>query len=41
LNQAFGCWEQVQTKLQQRIGGNQWKELMDLTDDVATVITAL
>jgi DNA-binding MarR family transcriptional regulator len=41
LNQAFACWEEVQTKLQQRIGGSQWKELMDLTNDVANAITEL
>jgi DNA-binding MarR family transcriptional regulator len=41
LSQAFACWEEVQTKLQQRIGGSQWKELMDLTNDVANAITEL
>ena len=38
LSQAFACWEEVQTKLQQRIGGGQWKELMDLTNDVANAM---
>jgi|SRR5579871_447549 len=41
LSQAFACWEEVQTKLQQRIGAGQWKELMDLSNDVANVITEL
>ena len=41
LSQAFACWEEVQTTLQQRIGGSRWKELMDLTDDVANSITEL
>ncbi|HEY6376870.1 MAG TPA: MarR family winged helix-turn-helix transcriptional regulator [Edaphobacter sp.] len=41
LSQAFACWEEVQAKLQQRIGGTQWKELMDLTNEVANAITEL
>ena len=41
LSQAFACWEEVQTKLQQRIGGSQWKELMGLANDVADAITEL
>ncbi len=41
LSEAFACWEEVQTQLQQRIGGSQWKELMDLTNDVANAITEL
>ena len=41
LSQAYACWEEVQTKLQQRIGSDQWKELMGLTNDVANAITEL
>jgi DNA-binding MarR family transcriptional regulator len=41
LSQAFECWEKVQTQLQQRIGGAQWKGLMELTSNVARAISEL
>ena len=40
LNRALPAWEKVQTRLRRQVGEQAWKDLLQLTNQVAELVTS-
>jgi DNA-binding MarR family transcriptional regulator len=40
LNRALPAWEKVQTRLRRQVGEQAWKNLLQLTNQVAELVTS-